>query len=211
MQTVRKLFDGVADTDGDSNAKACVSDGVRDFLNHNTVSGRRSAEVQDAVDAVLTAACFSRTSTNVTSRSCLAKAIGRSGRPFSLKYYEDKGAGMQSDGSLYQPETLDFRSDRIRDEAAACVREWCHSEEGTILDTESYRCYLIRNPVSGVTERHPVRVFKDVTLEKRFKSFNESTIYERFETLHQRKIGRRYSVSLFVGVCVIPHLNHVQI
>ena len=178
---------GVSDKEN-TNPSICVIRGVRDFLNHHTTTGRRVAHVQDAIDAVITAACFSRN--NVTSRQSVADAIGRGTRPSSLKFYEDKGRNMKLSNSQYEPETLDKRSDRIRDEAQACVLEWCHSEEGTMLDTESYRCYLIKDTISGVVEKHPVRVFKEVTMEKRFNSFLESSVYASFQSFYSRNIGK---------------------
>jgi hypothetical protein len=74
--------------------------------------------------------------------------------------------------------------DCIFDVAQACVVAYCHSEEGSRVDTESKRVYKVKNPNTGKVESHPARVWNEVTLEQQHNAFLKSSIYKKFKEMY---------------------------
>jgi hypothetical protein len=71
-----------------------------------------------------------------------------------------------------------------RDEAALCVDEFCHSEDGSRVDTESKRIYKIKNPATSMVESHPARVWNEATNVDRYDAFLKSDIYRDYQLIH---------------------------
>ena len=99
---------------------------------------------------------------------------------------------MISNRLPFAPKMRRIRSDCYRDAARACIHEFCHSEEASNVDTESYRVYKIRDPDTNETENHPARVWNESTMNKRYQSFRESSVYQRFQ---DQSLGKMRTIS----------------
>jgi hypothetical protein len=76
------------------------------------------------------------------------------------------------------------QKDCDRDEAALCVDAFCHSEEGSRVDTESKRVYKIKNPATCTAESHPAQVWNKATNENRHEAFLMSEMYRDFQQIN---------------------------
>ena len=85
-----------------------------------------------------------------------------------------------------------MRSDCYRDAARACIHEFCHSEEASNVDTESYRVYKIQDRDTNQMENHPARVWNESTMNRRYQSFLESSSYQRFQ---DQSLGKMRTIS----------------
>jgi hypothetical protein len=168
----------------DANAKVVA--GIKSFLEHHTSRGSRIKEQQDAVDAVLVASTFALEPGD--SYKALAEKIRA--RPDALSNAHVWAKKMIAENKKFTPKERQKRSDCYRDEARACVREFCH-DEGSNVDTESYRVYKIKDPDTGVVANHPARVWNETTHTKRYESFKTSNAYREFQANNNgRTIGK---------------------
>ncbi len=63
-----------------------------------------------------------------------------------------------------------------------CVHAFCRSEEGLLVDTESYRVFVVHNLVTTKKEKHSMQVWHDAGLTGQYLSFCESKAYARFRS-----------------------------
>jgi hypothetical protein len=97
-----------------------------------------------------------------------------------LTCHKNKALEMIALRASFSPNERKTQADAYREEAACCISDFCHSEESLLcLDTESYWCIKIRNPITNSSEPHPIRVWNEVTLEARYASFAQSDIYNK--------------------------------
>ena len=66
------------------------------------------------------------------------------------------------------------------------VHEFCHSEEGSNVDTDSYRVMKLVNVNTSKIDGHPLRVWHEMTLDCRFHAFKESNVYKEFRKTHPK-------------------------
>ena len=78
------------------------------------------------------------------------------------------------------------RKDCIKPKAQKCVYDFCHSEEVTLVDTESYRVFKILEDGEYKEKDHPMRVRHDIGLEVRQQAFKESKDYAKFKQLNPK-------------------------
>lgn len=164
-----------AEATADSNEH--IVSGIRAFLAHHPTKGQRVKEEQDALDAVLVASTF--TLTDNDPKSAVAKQLGA--RPNSILEAFARAKTMIASRLPYARKERKQRSDCYRDAARACIHDFCHSEEGSNVDTESYRVYKIKDPDTGEVSNHPARVWNETTMAKRYQSFLESEMYKIFK------------------------------
>ena len=79
---------------------------------------------------------------------------------------------------------------------------YCHSDEGSGVDTESRRVYKVKNEFTKELETHPLRVWHAVGRDERYKSFAESSAYEKFQKNNENKTISRTVFSATVCKCV---------
>jgi hypothetical protein len=138
----------------------------------------------------------------------------------AIQHYKKKLIDMISSGQHSLPSERRKRKYSVKEPAEAAVNEWCHSNESSNLDTDSYRVVKVKDDATtGITEAHPFRVWRESNLETQYKSL-ESTVYVTFQqTYIDKTIGKemfRLSLCKCVGnpgpqSCVDLHssqLNH---
>jgi hypothetical protein len=134
-----------------------IVSGITEFLECHKTSGRREKEEQDAVDAVMVASFFSTEIGNFNSAK-IAAVLGIS----NLKRVSDAKDKVcvikRQHNSKFKPYKTKRRSDYYRDIARECVLNYCHSDEGSGVDTESRRVYKVKNEFTKKIETHPLRV-----------------------------------------------------
>jgi hypothetical protein len=87
-------------------------------------------------------------------------------------------------GGKYSPFKGKQRSDCSREAAYVAVHEFCHCNESSNLDTESYQFVKVKHQYSGEVETHPFRVWHELTLKDRYKTFLESSAFKKFKEEH---------------------------
>ena len=158
-----------------------IVSGIKAFLAHHSTKGQRVKAEQDAVDAILVASTFELDYS--TSKSRVASALGLNRDAISKAY--ERAQEMISNRLPFIPKVRKTRSDCYRDAARACIHKFCHLEEASNVDTESYRVY-------NETENHPARVWNESTMNKRYQSFRESSVYQRFQ---DQSLGKMRTIS----------------
>jgi hypothetical protein len=88
----------------------------------------------------------------------------------------ERAKAMQENEMKFCSIKRKVRKDCYRDEAALCVDAFCHSEEGSRVDTESKRVYKIFYPATSMFESHPARVWNETTNEDRSNEDPEKLI-----------------------------------
>jgi hypothetical protein len=79
------------------------------------------------------------------------------------------------------------RSDCFRDEARKCVYKFCHSYEGSNVDTESFHVKNVYDHVEDAIVKHPRRVWHEIGLDNRHKALLASQAYADFQKEHEGK------------------------
>jgi hypothetical protein len=166
------------ETDNEQSSK--IVDNIKAFIRHHPTKGTRPRPVQDAVDAILVAATFCPEKT--VSVFQIADSFGVSRQ--TVEKCKERGAEMQVTGTAFKPADRKQRADCIRPEATMAVHEFCHSEEGSNVDTESYRIMKLLNVNTNKIDGHPLRVWHEMTNKTRFMAFKESSVYKEFRDTH---------------------------
>jgi hypothetical protein len=138
------------------NVDRVISDGLVKFIRHHQTRGQRSKDVQNAIDAILTAACFALPGEEASLRNIASRILGIDEASGKLTRHKNKALEMIASQASLSPKERKTRADSYREEAACCVSDFCHSEESSRLDTESYRCIKIKNPITNSSEPHPL-------------------------------------------------------
>jgi hypothetical protein len=178
--------------------EAQIATNVRNFLEHHKSKGSRKKSQQDAIDAVLVACTFGDVD---DPKHRIANSLNAP----RLKVQECKvwGKRLRDHDERFEPEERKKRSDSCRDAAKESVHAFCHSEEGSRLDTsQSARLVNVPNLITGQSEEHPLRVWNTLGLEHRHKSFLESQSYKTFIEIHVGKVIGREVFRLSVCKCV---------
>lgn len=121
----------------------------------------------------------------------IIESIGYShGRPDAqLLKIREQTVNMINDGRQFKPSGRATREDSYIDEAAQCITNYCHSDESSRTDTNSYRVYEIRNPADRKDNirKCEQRVWNEVTWKNRFEAFLKSLAYAKF--LREKRKG----------------------
>jgi hypothetical protein len=184
------------------NVDRVITDGLVKFIRHHQTKGQRSKDVQNAIDAILTAACFALPGEEASLRNIASRILGIDEASGKLTRHKNKALEMIASQASFSPKERKTRADSYREEAACCVSDFCHSEESSRLDTESYRCIKIKNPITNSSEPHPLRVWNEVTLEARYASFAHSDVYKQWQLDNGNKTICLTSFRLHVCPCV---------
>ena len=182
LEQMRKQFlsDMWKETDNEQSSK--LVDNIRAFVRHHPTKGSRPQEVQDAVDAILVAATFGPE--KKVSLFQIADSFGVSRQ--IVDKCNVRVAAMRATGAAFKPAERQQRSDCIRAAAKMAVHEFCHSEEGSNVDTESYRIMKLLNVNTNKVDGHPLRVWHEMTNESRFNAFEDSNVYKEFRETHEK-------------------------
>jgi hypothetical protein len=184
------------------NVDRVITDGLVQFIRHHQTRGQRSKDVQNAIDAILTAACFALPGEEASLRNIASRILGIDEASGKLTRHKNKALEMIASQASFSPKERKTRADSYREEAACCVSDFCHSEESSRLDTESYRCIKIKNPITNSSEPHPLRVWNEVTLEARYASFAHSDVYKQWQLDNDNKTICLTSFRSHVCPCV---------
>jgi hypothetical protein len=162
-----------------------IIENIKEFLRYHKKpkGGTVPSILTAAVEAVETAIMFpSRKSLTPVKR--IIESIGYShGRPDArLLKIQEQTVNMINDGRQFKPSGRVTREDSYIDEAAQCITNYCHSDESSRTDTNSYRVYKIRNPADrkDVIRKCEQRVWNEVTWKNRFEAFLKSLAYAKF-------------------------------
>jgi hypothetical protein len=173
--------------------EAQIATNIRNFVTHHRSKGTRKKSEQDAMDAVLVACSFG----NVGSTNHIADRLTANRQ----KVNECKlwGKRLMDNDEKFEPEQRKKRKDFCRDSAVESVHAFCHSEEGSRLDTQSSRGINITNLETGKPEKHPLRLWNTQGLDNRHKSFLDSKSYKSFIEIN---VGKTISREVFrISVC----------
>jgi hypothetical protein len=179
MSEVKTLLTNQLSKD-ESTIEVQIATCIQSFLEHHQSKGPRKKCEQDAVDAVLVACSFG----NINAAS-VANRLGTNRS--IVQECKDRGQYLRDNDQRFEPAERQQRSDCYRDAATESVHAFCHSEEGSRLDTQSYRVFNTSNLDTGKTEKHPLRVWNTLGLGNRHRSFLESKTYKRFIEINPGK------------------------
>jgi hypothetical protein len=168
---------------------------IQSFFKHHASKGPRKKCEQDALDAVLVACSFG----DIPAASVASRLNTSRQKVHDCKVW---GKGLRDDAKRFEPAERQQRSDCYRDAAKECVHAFCHSEEGSRLDTQSYRVFTVPNLETGKPEKHPLRVWNTLGLDNRHRSFLDSKIYKRFTEINPGKTICKEVFRLCVCKCV---------
>jgi hypothetical protein len=179
------VVDAIKDEYASSNVvDTTIVDSTKAFLQHHSTNGTRIKVEQDAVDAVLIAATFGATDESVT------KVAGRlNQRVQTVKSMAKNGREMKVDKKCYVTRTRKKRFDNVQDPASLAVFRFCHSEESSKLDTESYRVRKVYDVEEQKKKKHPDRVWNDVGKKDQYATFKKSSQYAQFKMENRGDIG----------------------
>ncbi len=158
--------------------------------------------MQNAIDATLTAACFSLPGEEASLCNIASRILGIDKASGKLTRHKNKALEMIAAQALFYPKGRKTRADAYREEAACCVSNFCHSDESSRLDTESYRCIKVKNPTTALSEPHPLGIWSEVTLDTRYASFAHSDIYKQWQLDKGDKTIGLTSFRVHVCLCV---------
>jgi hypothetical protein len=131
----------------------------------------------------------------------MANLLGLSTRK-RLSMLQDRTKKMKNESLPFKPSKQNEWSDCYRDKAMKCVHEFCHSEEGSLVDTEPYWVFVVYDLVTTKNEKHPMRVWHDVGLTGQYQSFCESDAYAKSGS-NNDQLTICKEVPLFVNVLEI--------
>lgn len=177
-----------------------IANGIHDFIEYHRGAGSRVKHEQDAIDAVMTAVCFSPSCENHLTH--IGHRIdARSTK--QVKEYRARAKEMKQHGTKFQPKVRKKRKDCWREDAIKCVRDFIHSDEMSHLDTRAKaRVYKVEHPMTKEKESHPARIWNESGSQAtRHQAFLESAAYAEFQ-----KSGKTISSEVFrLGLCKCIH------
>jgi hypothetical protein len=156
-------------------------DSIAGFVGHHPCKGSREGHVQQALDAVATAITFGPTAAayQISARvDCSKQKVGN---------FIEQGKSMLLSKSPYAAKERKIRDDSVRGPAMSCVREFCHSLEGSMIDTTDNGPKNVWNEETKQKEPHHRRIFHEATLKGNHANFERSNIYEQFKHDHPGK------------------------
>jgi hypothetical protein len=165
----------------------------RDFIQYHTSEGSRDKHVQDSIDAVVTASVWTKEKevsdaqpdTQGEEKVVVQKVAERLGTNWrKVNACSEKASLLIGSGQNYIPFKRKRRSDYAREAAYAAITEFCHCNDSSNLDTESYQFVKVKHQYSGEVESHPFRVWHDLTLKDRYKTFRKSSAFAKFKAEH---------------------------
>jgi hypothetical protein len=84
--------------------EGATTDGLSEFVRHHNTKGQRSKDVQNATDAILTAACFALPADNDASlRQLSLRILGKNDAAGKLTYHKNKVPEMIGSGLSFAP------------------------------------------------------------------------------------------------------------
>ena len=126
---------------------------------------------QAAAEAVKKAAVFFRADDESFSTGQVTELLGyvRGGRIINeLNELRANALSMIGHSKRFTPSTRATRSDCYRPDAQQCVWNFCHSEEGSRVDTNSYFVYETKHPKTDEKTKCAQRIWNEVTLDQRY-------------------------------------------
>jgi hypothetical protein len=159
-----------------------IVDSTKAFLQRHSSKGTRKKVEQDAVDAVLVASTF-----GVPEASTAKVATRLEQRYETVSNMAKKARTMKDNDKRYTRRTRKKRFDNVQEPAALAVFRFCHSEESSKLDTESYRVRKVYDVERERKVRHPDRVWNDVGIKDRYATFKKSHEYATFKVEHPER------------------------
>jgi hypothetical protein len=168
----------------DQEIDAEIVSGVKAFINHHPAKGTRPAGEQLAVDTVVTACTFGLAEGNSVAR--IAARLGLKNTT-KVRQCRKRGSEMLESGEKFGPKKRKLRSDCCRDEARKCVYDFCHTHEGSNVDTESSHTKKVFDQDGKTIVKHPKRVWHDRGLDHRYTAFMNSDAYAAFLALEKGK------------------------
>lgn len=123
----------------------------------------------------------------------LEKVASRLGRtPEQMALYRHDMAGK-----LFVPRKQKTREDYYRiNPVAACIVDFCHSDEASCHVTENkdakYAYKPVVSPVTGEQEEHRLRLWHEATFQRRYKFFLRSSFYQDFLAHQQRSLDHHH-------------------
>jgi hypothetical protein len=126
------------------NVDRVITDGLVKFIWHHQMKGQQSKDVQNAIDAILMAACFALPGEEASLRNIVSRILGIDKASGKLTRHKNKALQIIALQASFSPKERETRANAYREEAACCVSDFCHSEESFRLNTESYRCIKIK-------------------------------------------------------------------
>jgi hypothetical protein len=118
------------------NVDRVITDGLVKFIWHHQTKGQQSKDVQNAIDAILTAACFALPGEEASLSNIASRILDIDEASGKLTRHKKKALEMIASQASFSPKERKTRADSYREEAACCVSDFCHSEESLRLDTE---------------------------------------------------------------------------
>jgi hypothetical protein len=112
--------------------------------------------VQNAINATLTAACFSLPGEEASLRNIASRILGIDEASGKLTRHKNKALEMIASQALFYPKERKTRANAYQEEAACCVSDFCHSDKSSRLDTKSYQCVKVKNPMTTLSKPHPL-------------------------------------------------------
>jgi hypothetical protein len=170
---------------------AILLDRQRDFIKYHDSDGQRDKPVQDAIDAVVTASVWTKEKDvsdalpntqgedDKVSIQNVAIRLGTNWRKANACSL--RASQFLRSGEKYCPSKNKQRSDCSREAAYIAVHEFCHCNESSNLDTESYQFVKVKHQYSDEVETHPFRVWHDLTLKDRYTTFENSSAFKKFK------------------------------
>jgi hypothetical protein len=161
------------------NVDRIMTHGLVKFIQYHHTKGQQSKDVQNAIDVTLTATSFALPGEEEASLHNIASQI--LGIDEASGKHKNKALEMIASLSLFYPKERKTRANAYQEEEACCVSDFCHSDTSSRLDTKSYRCIKVKNPMTTLSKPHPLQVWTEVTLDARYASFAHWDIYKQWQ------------------------------
>lgn len=191
MQAVRSKFQS-SELEERCKIDASIARGAYGFCNHHKSKGTRPKSIQDAMDAVLVAACFDDDEDTVPPLN-IAKHFDTT--TDIIEAYRAWAETIRHSGNLFAPKVRKTREDCILEDARRAIHEFCHSDEGSRLDTNSYRVYKLPwLDKGGEVGSHQQKIWHEKYMTNHYKDFAKSNAYAKFRR-QQQENGQRDTIS----------------
>ena len=154
-----------------------VASGVKSFIAHHSTKGGRKTVVQNAVNAVVTAALFDKEDS--VSMTSFSNFLGVKADELLAKAHSH-GQKMKEEKSYFSFVGREQWSDCVTKETRHCVFQFCHSDYGSRVDTNSKWMIPVLGLV-GKKEYHPQRNWYEVGEYSRYQRFCHSIEYSEFK------------------------------
>jgi hypothetical protein len=105
------------------NVDRIITDGLVKFIRHHHTKGQWSKDVQNAIDATLTVACFALPGEEASLCNIASRILGIDKASGKLTHHKNKALEMIASQALFYPKERKTCADAYREEAACCVSD----------------------------------------------------------------------------------------